>query len=481
MPHQQRRDSPSPVQIGQSWPPYPPAEETELERALRLEEEKEAKRVSDDIDLALEAERNELRKRKEYIKVLLLGQAESGKSTILKQFQLKYAPRALQSESQAWRAVIQLNLVRTVNFILDVIAGSKITFEDRENAATYSSPLPSEGSSKGKGADTLGSLGTRLAPLRRVEGILASTLLADEPLSRGSTDGISPKNKTRASEVSIRGGSGWKALVKRKDASPGSAPDDLDNARQLLATCKDDIVALWSNAQVQQNLREQDISLREQSGFFLDDTRRIASADYKPTTPDILRARLQTIGVEEHTLVFEAGEGQSAAAQPGKTWLFYDVGGSKGQRAAWAPYFDDVNAMIFLCSMAGFNQTLSEDRSINRLLDSLTIWKTVCSSKLLSNVTFIMLLNKCDLLEQKLKAGEQFARYVRSFKEANDFKHVSEYLKGKFIAIHKSQPARKRALHVHLTCAIDILVMAHVIVRLREAILVENLMSVDLI
>lgn len=95
--------------------------------------------------------------------------------------------------------------------------------------------------------------------------------------------------------------------------------------------------------------------------------------------------------------------------------------------------------------MAGFNQTLSEDRSINRLvgqilavlygnfrsellpqLDSLTIWKTVCSSKLLSSVTFIMLLNKCDLLEQKLKAGEQFAKYVRSFKEANDFKHVSE-------------------------------------------------------
>lgn len=74
MPPQPRRDSPSPVQIGQSWPPYPPAEETELEKALRLEEEKEAKRVSDTIDLALEAERNELRKRKEYIKVLLLGE-----------------------------------------------------------------------------------------------------------------------------------------------------------------------------------------------------------------------------------------------------------------------------------------------------------------------------------------------------------------------------------------------------------------------
>lgn len=37
-----------------------------------------------------------------------------------------------------------------------------------------------------------------------------------------------------------------------------------------------------------------------------------------------------------------------------------------------------------------------------------------------------MLLNKCDLLDQKLKAGEQFSKFVRSFKEANDFKHVSE-------------------------------------------------------
>lgn len=192
--------------------------------------------------------------------------------------------------------------MRTVNFILDVISGSKITSEDRENAASYSSPTPTEGSSKEKGINTLGALGTRLAPLRRVETVLASTLLADEPVSRASNDGISLKNKTRASEVSIRGGSGWKALVKRKDASPGSAPDDLDDARQLLGTCKDDIVALWSNAQVQQDLREQDISLRDQSGLsvlsfnshpvsdpcgfnsFLDDTPRIASANYTPTT-----------------------------------------------------------------------------------------------------------------------------------------------------------------------------------------------------
>lgn len=482
-----RRESTSPIQIGpvgQSWPPYPPAEETELERALRLEEEKEAKKKSDVIDEAIEVERNELKKRKQYIKVLLLGQAESGKSTILKQFQLNYAPKAFQAESEAWRAVIQLNLVRTVNFILDIMAGSSnMTSEEKESAATYSSsPQPNANRSSSETRnDDLGPLKTRLAPLRQVEMILVNRLSADEPRRSGSLDGLTPKYYSRASEVSIRGGTGWKALVQRKQDSRGSEPDDLDQARQILETCQKDIVALWKSPPVQQKLRQSDIVLRDQSGFFLDDTLRIASQKYKPTFPDVLKARLQTLGVEEHSMTFESAEGQSAAAQAGKTWLFYDVGGSKGQRAAWAPYFDDVNAMIFLCSMAGFNQTLSEDRSVNRLLDSLTLWKTICSSKLLSNVTFILLLNKCDLLEAKLKGGELFARYVRSFKEANDFKHVSEYLRGKFIAIHKSQSARKRALHVHLTCAIDIEVMSHVIVRLREAILVDNLMSVDLI
>ena len=61
------------------WPPYPPPDESELERAVRLEEEREAKLVSDAIDRALEAERQTLRReRKLETKLLLLG--ESGSS-----------------------------------------------------------------------------------------------------------------------------------------------------------------------------------------------------------------------------------------------------------------------------------------------------------------------------------------------------------------------------------------------------------------
>lgn len=56
------------------WPPYPPPGETELEKALRLEEEREARRVSDAIDRAIETERQAVRRRqKEETRLLLLG------------------------------------------------------------------------------------------------------------------------------------------------------------------------------------------------------------------------------------------------------------------------------------------------------------------------------------------------------------------------------------------------------------------------
>lgn len=56
------------------WPPHPPLIETELERAVRLEEEKEAKRVSDAIDRDIELEKQELRARRRHqTRILLLG------------------------------------------------------------------------------------------------------------------------------------------------------------------------------------------------------------------------------------------------------------------------------------------------------------------------------------------------------------------------------------------------------------------------
>lgn len=71
----------------------PPPNESPADRDRRLYAELEAKRVSDGIDEMLRQERKELRTKQE-VKILLLGQSESGKSTTLKR---EYLPSQLLS------------------------------------------------------------------------------------------------------------------------------------------------------------------------------------------------------------------------------------------------------------------------------------------------------------------------------------------------------------------------------------------------
>jgi hypothetical protein len=75
-----------------------------------------------------------------------------------------------------------------------------------------------------------------------------------------------------------------------------------------------------------------------------------------------------------------------------------------------------VNAIIFLAPISVFDQVLAEvrypplavlpdtyyllqDARVNRLEDSLLLWKSLVENKLLVNVNIILFLNKCDLLK----------------------------------------------------------------------------------
>jgi guanine nucleotide-binding protein subunit alpha len=69
-----------------------------------------------------------------------------------------------------------------------------------------------------------------------------------------------------------------------------------------------------------------------------------------------------------------------------------------------------VQAIIFLAPLA-FNQVLEEDKQVNRLEDSIYLWKEVCRNPLLARANIILFFNKMDILKKTLQSGIRVETY----------------------------------------------------------------------
>ncbi|KAL5511008.1 hypothetical protein ACEPAG_3727 [Sanghuangporus baumii] len=485
----------------------PPEDESPYERDSRLQREERAKRVNDAIDEQIRRDKAELRRQKNIIKILLLGQSESGKSTTLKQFQLLHTPSAFHQERIAWRAVIYLNLIRSVRRILDALVPPDYPSVYHPDAYTHDSDDidsflhidgPSTSSSRSPRFDRYVK---RLQPLLILEQRLIHQLafpdeeddppVADlSPLSFPSHIGLpipaSQTYHTKGGELALRPTSNWKKSFsflsgnESKSAHTGELRGWWEDPRDpvhVLRKCVDGeygMRALWRDPEVRNTLERRRVRMEESAGFYLNDIDRITALRYIPTDDDVLRARLKTIGVVEHSFLVKGGGSNS---KDSVEWRIYDVGGARQQRQAWAPYFDDMNAIIFLAPISAFDQTLAEDPRVNRLEDSMLLWRSVVSNKLLASTNIILFLNKCDLLKAKLEAGVSLAYHMPSYRDRpNDYDSVSKYFRNKFAALHYSHtPNRGRELYIHLTSVTDKTKTSIIISSVRDLILKQNL------
>ncbi|KAF8201389.1 guanine nucleotide binding protein, alpha subunit [Pholiota molesta] len=359
-------------------------------------------------------------------------------------------------------------------------------------------------------------LKARLLPLQHIEALLIAKLVPpnEEEATQLAAPGrpspteshFSPRahghghsrshSSYRSQEIFVRPGPGWKGGLSRArvhfpghfDTYDFDAPTTVnghrpmsagntgletpDEPQEVLHSCRKDMMQLWGDEHVRDILRRRKIRLEEGSGFFLDDLERVTGLKYMPSDDDVLKARLKTVGVSEYKFEMEISAGRDS----GTEWRIVDVGGSRSQRPTWAPFFDDVDAIIFLAPISGFDQVLSEDRTVNRLEDSVLLWKAVCSSKLLANVDLVLFLNKCDLLEKKLNSGIRLAKYVRSYGDRpNDLDSVSKYLRGKFSAIHREYSPNPRKFYAFCTSVTDTATTAGIIASVRDMVIRQHL------
>ncbi|CAK5284636.1 unnamed protein product [Mycena citricolor] len=496
----------------------PPANETPAERHARVQAEQEQKRVSDQIDEELKRERVERKKRaKREVLVLLLGQSESGKSTVLKNFRMKYAATQWKAELRSWRTVVQLNLIQNVITILDHLddrLASHPSLPPGSEAGSSSPPVSFQAPMVSYGRASIDSnfsdmsmatstapgvtlsqkhriLNLRLSPLRKVAEDLRRRLGADDPdltfangddgAALGFGGALPDERRAVRQEFGVRGWIGALGLnspfggARRGSSDRQGQAMSVDEATEILASLSEDISALWNDEDVQLLLQENRVRMEDQPGFFLADTERITSRDYVPSDNDVVRARLRTLGVQEWRIVLENGDSF------GSEWVIYDVGGSRSmvcvslrllaawthvsQRHAWLPYFDSMNAIIFLAPISCFDERLEEDPSVNRLEDTLLLWRAIVSSKLLAETTLV-----------EAAEWRSSQKYLISYGEReNEVSAVVKYLKDKFKDILRVESAGPRSAYLYATSVTDTKATAATLNILRDSLIREHL------
>ncbi|KAH8806758.1 guanine nucleotide binding protein, alpha subunit [Flagelloscypha sp. PMI_526] len=426
----------------------------------------QAEKISNSIDEELKKESARLREaRRREVKVMLLGQAESGKSTLQKNFQLYYSQRTLDHERPSWRPVVYFNIIKAIRMILDEL---EYEFSSSSSPTTPTGSPTTTNNNNIDMSETaeseINDLRTRLLPLLAMEASLAAELggLAGRGgfYVRSGWQSLISKGLS-----SLAGGSHSNSNGNGMHASPAMA----NLAGRTLHTSKDLVLELWEHHTVKALFRARRIRLEESAPFFLDSIERISQPDYVPSIDDILNVRLQTLGVVEHHFKIDM-------FGVVYDWKMYDVGGARGQRHAWIPFFDDATAIIFLAPISAFDQYLDEDSKINRIDDSLQLFTAICSNKLLEKAHLVLLLNKADLLKKKLASGVRVKRYITSYGDRqNDYENVSSYFKAHFVQVHRKKDSKKRTLFVHFTSMLDIQATRSIIVNVGESIIRKHI------
>ncbi|THG96324.1 hypothetical protein EW145_g7799, partial [Phellinidium pouzarii] len=243
----------------------------------------------------------------------------------------------------------------------------------------------------------------------------------------------------------------------------------------VLYALRQDLMDLWRDPTVRAILKTRKIRLEEQPGFFLNDLERITSLKYMPSDNDVLKARLKTVGVSEYKFEMETAAGRES----GTEWRIVDVGGSRSQRREETSTVVSgtlLTLALTLLSLLSPRPTQQHGSRSSMTEDSVLLWKMICSNKLLANVELVLFLNKCDILDKKLKTGVQLSKYVRSFQDRpNESETVQKYFRAKFAAIQREYSPNPRKFYGFCTSVTDITTTSGILASVRDMVVREHL------
>jgi len=163
------------------------------------------------------------------------------------------------------------------------------------------------------------------------------------------------------------------------------------------------------------------------------------SDDFVPTIDDILRTRVKTMGIAEIKFNIE-----------GNVFKLVDVGGQRSERRKWIHCFTEVTAIIFCLALSEYNLVLEEDKTVNRMHESLQLFKEICNSEFFRKVALIFFLNKSDLFQEKKLHGLVWMCVFQNVKVSWSLMRGLNLSKKKFMRLDTT--GRKK-IYPHVTIA----------------------------
>nr|CAD7457855.1 unnamed protein product [Timema tahoe] len=219
---------------------------------------------------------------------------------------------------------------------------------------------------------------------------------------------------------------------------------------------------LWQDAGVQLCFtRSREYQLNDSAAYYLNALDRISLPNYVPTQQDVLRTRVKTTGIVETHFSFK-----------GLHFKMFDVGGQRSERKKWIHCFEGVTSIIFCVALSGYDLVLAEDEEMNRMIESMKLFDSICNSKWFVETSIILFLNKKDLFEEKIVKSPLticFPEYTGS----NTYEEAAAYIQLKFENLNKRKDHKE--IYTHFTCATDTNNIQFVFDAVTDVVIKNNL------
>lgn len=183
--------------------------------------------------------------------------------------------------------------------------------------------------------------------------------------------------------------------------------------------------SLWREDGIQKSYSVgHEYALHDNFARFSGDLIRLLSPDLVPTDADILHARLRTTGITETLFQVDT-----------RMFRIFDPGGARSERKKWVHTFEDNKCLIFVAPLSGYNQCLIEDKLGNQLEEALMLFKSLLSMTWFKRSPIFLILNKMDLLREKIGSNPITKSWPEYEGSLNDSNNIVTFIKNKFLEL----------------------------------------------